>query len=406
MYLFHLFRSFLPLHNPLGFGAADFVEFALLLLVLVLVLARPVLVRAAERLAVRPAWCMALLFGLVVALRLALLPVHPVPTPSGADDFSYLLLGDTLAHFRLANPAHAMAQFFETTFVIQHPSYASIYPLGHGFALALGQLLFGLPWAGVVMAMALIPALCYWMLRGWTSPGWALAGGLLAVIQFGPLNSWMNCYWGGPVSSVAGCLVYGALPRIRGRFLARDSVALGVGIGLQMLTRPYESLFLDASVVLFFLPEVKRMEWRRLGRAAVPAVLALLPFAGLQLLHDRAVTGSWTTLPYSLSRYEYGVPTTFTFEPNAVPHAELTQSQQLYYEGQAMVHGPTDTVASYLERIGSRAGFYRFFYSAPMLVALVFFLPLLGESRYKWIALTCLLFAAGTGLYPYFFPQY
>jgi len=29
MFLFDLFRSFLPLHNPIGFGAADFMEFAL-----------------------------------------------------------------------------------------------------------------------------------------------------------------------------------------------------------------------------------------------------------------------------------------------------------------------------------------------------------------------------------------
>ena len=29
MFLFDFFRSFLPLHNPLGFGASDFVEFVL-----------------------------------------------------------------------------------------------------------------------------------------------------------------------------------------------------------------------------------------------------------------------------------------------------------------------------------------------------------------------------------------
>src|SRR5579871_2267373 len=32
MYLFHLFRSFLPLHNPIGFGGSDFVEFGLVLI--------------------------------------------------------------------------------------------------------------------------------------------------------------------------------------------------------------------------------------------------------------------------------------------------------------------------------------------------------------------------------------
>ena len=38
MFLFHLFRSFLPLHNPIGFGASDFIELALAAM---LVLSRP-----------------------------------------------------------------------------------------------------------------------------------------------------------------------------------------------------------------------------------------------------------------------------------------------------------------------------------------------------------------------------
>ena len=216
MFLFDFFRSFLPLHNPIGFGAgrlhragaggaAGFAGAA----------AAPGLSLRFQRLAARTGWSMLLLAALPVALRLLLLPRHPVPTPAGADSFSYLLLADTLRHFRLANPPHALPQFFETVFVLQDPSYSSIYPLGQGLALALGWTIFGHPWAGVVLSVAALCSLCYWMLRGWTTPGWALAGGLLAVIEFGPLNEWMNIYWGGAVAAAAGCLVFGALPRLR-----------------------------------------------------------------------------------------------------------------------------------------------------------------------------------------------
>jgi hypothetical protein len=407
MYLFHLFRSFLPLHNPIGFGASDFVELGITVLLAGLVLARGWLASAAQKLARKPVWCMLFLGALVVVLRLGLLPLQPVPTPAGSDDFSYVLLGDTLAHFRLANPTHPMHRFFETTFVLQEPSYSSIYALGPGLALALGQMVFGIPWAGVLLSMALLCALCYWMLRGWTSPGWALAGGLLAVCEFGPLNAWMNRYWGGSVSAIAGCLVFGALPRIRERFRTRDAVLLGVGLGLQLLTRPFESLFLDPSVVLFFLPELRRREeWPKLVMAAKPALIAVLPAVILLLLHNHAVTGSWTTLPYALSRYQYGVPTTFTFEPNPIPHNTLTDAQQLYYLGQAQVHGGTDSLGGYFERLGSRAGFYRFFFLAPLCLVLPFLLPLLREFRFLWIALTILIFALGTNFYPYFFPHY
>jgi hypothetical protein len=407
MYLFHVLRSFLPLHNPIGFGASDFIEFALAALLVLLVLARAWLEPAALALARRTGWCMLFLGVLVIALRLALLSAHPVPTAAGTDDYSYLLLGDTLAHFRLANPTHSMHRFFETIFVLQEPSYSSIYPMGPALFLAFGQLVFGLPWAGVLLSAGLFCALCFWMLRGWTTPGWALLGGLLAVCEFGPLNMWMNCYWGGAVSASAGCLVLGALPRLRERVRIRDAALLGLGIGLQMLSRPYESLFLDLSVILFFLPELRfGVEWSKLGKIAVPALLAAAPFAALLLFQNKAVTGSWTTLPYALSRYQYGVPNTLTFEAPAVPHRTLTASQQNYYEGQSAVHGQADTVASYLERLGSRAGFYRFFFLTPLFLAVPFFLPYLKEYRFAWVALTLLTFALGSNFYPYFFPHY
>src|SRR5262249_55231286 len=151
-------------------------------------------------------------------------------------DFSYLLLADTLLHFRLANPPHPLHPFFEAIFVQQEPSYGSIFPIGQGVVLALGRAIFGHPWAGVLVSVGAFCALCYWMLRAWTTPGWALVGGLLAAIEFGPLNQWTNTYWGGAVSASAGCLVFGALPRLRQGGRLRDKVLLGLGLGLQLLT--------------------------------------------------------------------------------------------------------------------------------------------------------------------------
>ena len=402
MVLFDFFRSFLPLHNPIGFGASDFVELALVALLVALVLARGALEPAARRFAQRTGWCMLLLFALPIALRLALLPHFPVPVPGGADDYSYLLLADTLRHFRLTNPAHPVHQFFETVFVLQRPTYSSIYSPGQGFVLALGWDLFGHPWAGVVLGAGAFCALSYWMLRGWVAPGWALAGGLLAVAEFGPLNEWMNIYWGGAVSAAAGCLVFGALPRLRGAATRRNAALLGVGLVIHLLTRPFESIFLWIAAAAFLLPE-----WRRLARLAPIAALAVLPALALMLFHAHAVTGSWTTIPYAESRYQYGVPTTFTFQPVPVPHNQLTTQQRLTYEGQAAVHGDErDTVGRFADRWATRLRFYRFFLLAPLYLALPFFLLRLREPRFVWVAATILLFTLGTTFYPYFFPQY
>jgi hypothetical protein len=402
------------MHDLFGFGASDFVGLALAILLALLVLALIPIEPVARSLAHRTRWCMLFLAVLTIALRLALLPAHPIPTPRGADDFSYLLLADTLAHFHLANPPHPMHRFFETTFVLQQPTYSSIYPLGPALALALGELFFRLPWAGVILSVAAFCSLCYWMLRGWTTPGWALLGGLLAVCEFGPLSYWMNSYWGGAVSAAAGCLVFGALPRLRERCRSRDAILLGLGIGLQMLSRPYESIILDLAVILFFLPatgakprpEFAKREGALLGKyakLAAIAALAVLPAVLLLAFHNHAVTGSFTTLPYELSRYQYGVPTTFTFQPNPVPHAHLTAVQQLYYEGQSAAH---DATPPFYSRLASRVPFTRFFLLPPLFLVLPFFLLLIREFRFAWVALTLLLFALGSNFYPYFFPHY
>src|SRR5205085_2877503 len=181
---------------------------------------------------------------------------------------------DTLQHLRLANPAHPLHQFFETFFVLQEPTYSSIFPLGQGIVLALGWSIFGHPWAGVALSIGALCALCYWMLCAWTTSAWALMGGLLAVIQFGPVNQWMNSFWGGAVSACAGCLVFGALPRLREDARTRDAALLGLGLALQLLTRPYEFIFLLASAAVFLVLFFRKYD------KLTPAFLVLLPAIG------------------------------------------------------------------------------------------------------------------------------
>src|SRR4051794_10044867 len=131
------FRSFQPLLNPLGFGAADYVELAVIVLLAAgALLWRSKLAGYAEAFGRRTTWCRLALAMLPVALRVLLLPGSPIPTPSVSDDFSYLLLADTLRHLRLANPPHPLHQFFETFFVLQEPTYSSIFPIGQGLVLA------------------------------------------------------------------------------------------------------------------------------------------------------------------------------------------------------------------------------------------------------------------------------
>lgn len=385
-------RFLLPLQNALGFGASDFVELFLAVILVGAILARAELAAFARRLGEHPIQSMLCLAALPILLRLALLPGHPVPVPRVADDFSYLLLGDTLAHFRLANPSHPMHRFFEGVFVLQEPSWSSIYPIGQGLALAFGQLVFRLPWAGVALSVGVLCALCYWMLRPWVGPAWAVAGGLLAAAEFGPLSTWMNNYWGGAVSAIAGCLVFGALPRLRDSPRTKDGILLGLGLGFQLLTRPFEFLLLVVIVLLFLVPL----------RSLMIAALVVLPAFAITLIQNKRVTGNWTTLPYQLSRYQYGVPTSFIFQPNPAPHRPLTIEQQVDFDAQTAVHND----GGYFHRLGERVQFLRFFFLPPLYLAAPAFLLTLKHPRFLRVAIAIALFWLGDSFYPYFYPHY
>lgn len=380
-----------PFENPLGFGASDALEFVIGLLLISLVLLRPRLLPLARRLARRPVLCALLLAAFAVALRLILLAHHPVPTPDIYDEFSHLLVADTLRHFRLANPPHPLPQFFETFFVLQDPTYSSIYPLGQGLMLAFGWNTFGYPWAGVLFSTAAMIATCYWMLRGWLRPEWALLGGLLAIFEFGPLCLWMNDYWGGSLPAWAGCLVFGALPRLRRQGRWRDGWILGAGLFLHLITRPFESIFLLLAALLYL---------RRPSRPLLPALACMVAALSFTAIHNQAVTGDWLKLPEALSQSQYGVPAALAFQSNPVPHRSLTPQQELGYRSQLAFRGAgPETMATFFARLEYRVRYYRFFFLAPLYVALAAFLI---RARQWWLMGTLALFALGTNLFPAF----
>src|SRR5262249_47514114 len=137
------------------------------------------------------------------------------------------------------------------------------------------------------------------------------------------------------------------------------------------------------------------------------SVAAFVPCALFFAAHNRAVTGSWFTLPYEVSRYQYGVPTTFTVERNPLPHRALSAEQQIDYDVQAATHGSgTDTFRNWIERLVSRIGFLRFFLFAPLWIALPAFLPALRQGRFLWLAGSVAAFWIADNFYPYFYPHY
>src|SRR5947209_4825800 len=108
--------------------------------------------------------CVLILFALPIASRLLLLPVYGPPTPFIHDEYAYLLQADTFASGRLTNPPPPFANHFQSIYVLAEPTYTAEYQPAQAMTLALGQVLTGQPWAGVLLSIGLFFVVLYWAL--------------------------------------------------------------------------------------------------------------------------------------------------------------------------------------------------------------------------------------------------
>ena len=121
------------------------------------------------------------------------------------------------------------------------------------------------------------------------------------------------------------------------------------------------------------------------------------------LVQNKQVTGSWTTLPYALSQYQYGVPASSLFSRIRCRTIELTREQELDYRMQRAFRGAENETlwSTYLQRLVYRVRYYRFFLPTRRSTSRwLSFWSRMREYRFVWVALTALIFALGTNFFP------
>lgn len=267
-----------------------------------------------------------------LAVRVALLPLLPIPKPAIHDEFSYLLAGDTFAHWRLTNPPHPMWVHFETFHVIQQPTYASMYYPAQGMFLAAGQIIFHHPFWGVWLSCGLMCAAICWMLQAWVGPFWALLGGLLAVIRIAAFSYWDNSYWGGAVAALGGALVLGALPRIMRSERSRDAVAMGLGLALLVNSRPYETVFFMLPVIAVFAAWIfRRRSSVAFRNAVLPFAIVLLATSTFMAYYNWRTTGSILRSPYFVDLATYNSVPYFPWQQIKAPVSYHHATMQDFY---------------------------------------------------------------------------
>jgi hypothetical protein len=319
--------------------------------------------QALSRFAERKNLAVCLMFFGVAAIRLAVLPLLPVPIPGIHDEFSYLLMADTFAHGRLANPTHPMWMSFETFHVNWFPTYSSMYPPAQGFVMAIGQLL-GNPWIGVLLSDAAMCAAILWMLQAWMPTRWALLGGVFAALNLGIASYWMNSYWGGAVAGIGGALVLGALARIARRLSVSNALLLGLGVAILANSRPYEGF-------LFCVPAGLRLFWWLIGKtkshttAGARIRIVLLPLSAVLVFtvafigyYNWRLTGNALLMPHVLNTRTYHSTPLFLWEHLKPELTYHNQQFEDFYNGweredyQTTWKDARDVTAEKLARMG------------------------------------------------------
>lgn len=272
----------------------------------------------------RPLVMCALAGLLVILIRLAVLPVLPIPIPGIHDEFSYLLGAETFASGRITNPPHPMWVHFETFHTNFLPTYHSKYPPAQSLIMAFGQVVFGHPWYGVLLSVGLMIAAVCWMLQGWLLRGGVWLGTALAILEWGLPTYWMNSYWGGALPALGGALIIGALPRLAKNVTLRLVAVATLGLMILANARPYEGalLGLSAGVGLVWWRYRDGLSITALLRPAVIATFAaiVIPVFAAMMYYNFRTTGSATTFPYSINQARYSAsPHLYVLPDQAIP---------------------------------------------------------------------------------------
>ncbi|MGA3134627.1 MAG: hypothetical protein ABSC88_01400 [Terracidiphilus sp.] len=365
------------------------------------------------RLARRKGLAVAVVGLFALLLRLAILPLFPIPHPFCTDDFSFLLAADTFAHGRLTNPTPVMWTHFESIHITMQPTYMSMYFPAPGLIMAAGKVLFGHPWYGILITCALMCAAICWMLQAWLPPTWALLGGVLAILRLGLFSYWINTYTGGgAISAISGALVLGALPRLMKTARFRYAMLMAVGIVLLATSRPYEGLLLclPVSVVLgrwIFFGKNRPSAAVLIRRATFP--LAVIVAAGAWMgYYDYRAFGSPLILPYTIARNTYAVAPYYVWQsPRPVPNYRHEEMRRFYTEREPKGFPEPGTLPGFLsQNLPKLAEGLVFFAGFALLPPLIMLPRVLLDRRIRFLVLCVPIWIAGIVICITFVPHY
>jgi hypothetical protein len=349
----------------------------------------------------------------VVLLRLAILPIAPIPRPFVTDDFSFLLAAETFASGRLANPTPTMCKSFETIHETMKPTYMSMYFPGQGLVLAAGKAMLGNPWFAVLIVSALMCAAICWALQAWLPANWALLGGFIAVARLGLFSYWTNTYHaGGSLAALGGALVLGALPRLTRSGRVVYGLPMATGMAILALTRPYEGVLLSLPVLVVLIRWMVKGKNRPrfavvAGGAVLPMMIVTAAVAWLGFYDYRAF-GNPLTPPYSVDRATYAITPYYIWQPPRPEPVYNSLEMRRFYEQNELpfylsIHSLAGFAPKTLEKIILTLLFYA---GTTLFLPLIMIRRVFLDRRIRFLVVSLLILMAGMVIEIYLLPHY
>jgi hypothetical protein len=281
-----------------------------------------------------------------------------------------------------------------------------MYFPAQGLILAVGQVLLGNPWYGVLLSAGVMCGALCWMIQGWLPPGWALLGGMLAVLRLGLFSGWVNGYYGGAIAALGGALVLGALPRMRRRANVRDGMLFAMGTILLANSRPYEGLLVCAPAAIALVWQ--KQGFARVARTLIPASLLILIGAGLMAHYNQRVFGNALTLPYQTNRMTYASAPVFLWESaRPAPEYRNKAMHDFYQIWEMDDFRLAGTLQGFAGKTVQKLATALLFFLGIALLPPLFMLPrLFRDTRVRYLLIAIAVFALGVSVNAWYFPHY
>ena len=232
---------------------------------------------------------------------------------------------------------------------------------------------------------------------------------MIAVFRVGLFSYWVNSYYGGAVPAIGGCLLLGALPRLRQRFTTVDGIWLATGIAILANSRPFEGVLVTIPALAVLLRDWWKLErpihWVR--RAMIPALLLMAVAVGM-LYYNQRVFGNPLTLAYTVNRGTYAMAPVFLWQkprPEPVYHNPEMKSFYTGWEMEDFTY--TQSLAGFFDRTVQKFGVtFVFVFGVLLMPPLIGIMRTVRDRRVSYLWKAGLIMGAGMCVNAWLFPHY